>query len=221
MRNHANYCVYCHINKVNGKRYVGITCRIPEHRWQGGAGYSHNKHFQAAIQKYGWDSFDHIIMHSGLTHQEACEYEKQYIKQWNLRDTTFGYNLTDGGEGCTGRILSGETKAKISASHIGIGKSVPLSNEHKQKISEALTGVPHPHIGGKRRPFTDAQKQRVSDAHKKPVAMYGTDGTLIRIFESATDGANFVGLKTYGDISKCCHGKRKTVGGYVWRYVND
>ena len=61
MRNHTNYCVYCNMNKVNGKRYVGITCRIPEQRWQGGAGYSRNKHFHAAIKKYGLDSFDHIV----------------------------------------------------------------------------------------------------------------------------------------------------------------
>lgn len=215
-----NYCVYCHINKTNGKRYVGITCRDPETRWRNGTGYSYNGHFHASIKKYGWDGFEHIILHSGLSKKDACQYESDYIKRWNLRDGNFGYNLTNGGEGCRGRILSEETKAKISASHIGIGKSVPLSEEHKQKISEALRGKPHPHkIVKKRKPFTEEQKKHVSDAHKIPVIMYDRDGVPIKVFQSCREGAMYVGLKTAGDINKCCKGRRKTAGGYLWGYV--
>ena len=33
------YCVYMHINKINNKRYIGITFREPEQRLQKGYGY--------------------------------------------------------------------------------------------------------------------------------------------------------------------------------------
>lgn len=224
MPQERNYCVYCHTNRSNGKRYVGITCRTPEERWRNGTQYYHNEHFYRAIQKYGWDGFSHDILHTDLTHSEACEYERKYIKDWNLRDGNYGYNLTDGGDGCSGRVLSDETKAKISASHIGIGKGKTLSDEHKRKISEALTGRPtqnrRPYP--KRGPMSDELKAILSDAHqKKPVVMYNKDGEYIMSFRASKEAAQYVGLKTNSDILRCCAGKRSSAGGYKWRYLDD
>ena len=224
MEQSKNYCVYCHTNKFNGKRYVGITCRPPEERWQNGTRYNHNEHFYRAIQKYGWDSFSHDILHTGLTHQEACEYEKMYIKDWNLRDESCGYNMTDGGEGCPGRIMSAESRAKLSASLAGVGKGRTLSDEHKRKISEALTGRPSPKRRPypKRGPMSDELRAILSDAHqKKPVAMYSKEGEYIMSFPASKEAARYVGLKTNSDILKCCSGKRSSAGGYQWRYIND
>lgn len=48
-----NNIVYCHINKINGKRYFGITYQKPKDRWKNGTHYEHNKHFSNSIKKYG------------------------------------------------------------------------------------------------------------------------------------------------------------------------
>lgn len=39
MKNTNNYKVYQHINKVNGKRYIGYTKLSPCNRWKNGNGY--------------------------------------------------------------------------------------------------------------------------------------------------------------------------------------
>ena len=47
-----NFCVYMHISP-NNKRYIGLTSRKPEHRWNNGKGYKGNSYFTNAINKYG------------------------------------------------------------------------------------------------------------------------------------------------------------------------
>lgn len=47
-------------DRINGKRYIGITNNTPK-RWYGkGKHYDGCPYFFAAIQKYGWDNFDYL-----------------------------------------------------------------------------------------------------------------------------------------------------------------
>lgn len=108
------YVVYEHISP-DGKSYVGITRRSTYERWgKGGYGYKKNIHFYRAIQKYGWDNFEHIIIAENLTKEEACKMEIELIKEKNLTDYNFGYNICAGGEGRFGDTQSLETRNKIS-----------------------------------------------------------------------------------------------------------
>ena len=78
------YAVYCHTNKINGKKYVGITGNKPEYRWKNGLGYQNHPHFFAAIKKYGWHNFWHEVLYTGLTKAEAEEWETKLIKEYNI-----------------------------------------------------------------------------------------------------------------------------------------
>lgn len=132
----ASWCVYIHTNMNDNKKYIGITSQIPEKRWKNGHGYTYNPYFYNAINKYGWDSFLHEIVCDDLSEEEAKTKEIDLIAKYNTTDDRFGYNLTKGGAGTTGRKCSEETKKKISNAHIGM----TLSDDTKKKISESLLG---------------------------------------------------------------------------------
>lgn len=90
------YYVYRHISP-SGKSYIGITKQNPERRFQNGAGYKTQKVFYRAIEKYGWDSFEHEIVESGLTEKEAYEKEAYYIDEVYKSYAPNGYNIREGG----------------------------------------------------------------------------------------------------------------------------
>lgn len=93
-----NYTVYEHINKINGKRYIGVTKQKPEKRWENGKGYIHNKHFYQAIEKYGWkEGFEHKIICSNLNEEAAYTMEQILIEQYDLTNPNKGYNINQGG----------------------------------------------------------------------------------------------------------------------------
>lgn len=125
--------VYVHVNKTNGKMYVGVTKNKVEKRWKNGKGYIECVHFYRAIQKYGWDNFDHEIIADCLTEEEALHMEQMLIEKLNLQDDRFGYNIRYGGTNCS---LSEETKAKIGAAL----RDVPHSEEVRKMQSEIKKG---------------------------------------------------------------------------------
>lgn len=169
-----SHTVYMHICP-NSKVYVGLTCQSVEGRWNGGEGYKHQKLFYRAIQKYGWDNIQHIIVVSNVTLDDACELERQLIAYYQSNNPNYGYNLTDGGEGISGYHLTNEqierrkqsslgrkhiqaTKDKISK--LNKGRKLNLTDEQRRACVERALKLPHP----KR---TEEQKKRMSEAYEK------------------------------------------------------
>lgn len=173
-----NYCLYVHTCKFpdkNGiyKKYFGITSMIPNERWGRGSGYRKNKHFYRTILKYGWDSFEHIILHDYLTEWEAEELEKLFIAHYKTYDKKYGFNKTMGGE--SGKIMTNEVRKKMSESRKGkyTGENSPhygkhLSEGHKRKISESLRGK---YIGEKSPNWSKTPSQETRD--KISIALKG------------------------------------------------
>jgi hypothetical protein len=76
-----------------------------------------------------------IFLKKNLTDEQARNHEIYMIAVLGRKDLQTGIlrNMTAGGEGCSGRIFSQETKNKISKKLKGIKKS----EEHRKKLSEA------------------------------------------------------------------------------------
>lgn len=221
------YSVYKHQNKINGKIYIGITMQQPEKRWgNNGINYKSSPHFYAAIQKYGWDNFEHVILFENLTHDEACTKEQELIQQYNSMDREFGYNSTSGGNAF---IMNEETKQKISQAMIGntngLGHACPeekkrkiseaqkgrvFTEEHKQKLSEAAK---QRHV-----PCSEEKKKKLSQNYPNKKQVYCEE--LDTVYESVQECSRQLGIPAT-NISKLCGGRGKTLKGYHLRYYND
>lgn len=97
-RDDARWKVYVYTNKVNGKKYVGQTCRsLKERAGKDGKLYRQCTAFSAAIKKYGWDNFEPEIVADHLTRKEANDFEKVLISKLNTQSNKYGYNISSGG----------------------------------------------------------------------------------------------------------------------------
>ena len=230
------YCVYCHTSP-DGRRYIGVTCRKPEKRWNYGNGYKENSYFTRSIEKYGWGNFKHEILCEGLTRQGASWLEKKFIEFYGTTDRAKGFNLELGGLNGD-KELSDETKRKIGDSHRGRyteaqwaatiarrGKGFPHTEEAKKKIGDAHRG----------KHLSEEHKKKLSEAHKgkmpsaknleilrncniKSVDQFDINGNFIARHSSIRGAACTIGIKEQ-NISACCRGKTKSAGNFVWKYA--
>ena len=106
-----NYLIYIHINKINNKIYVGQTCQKPQYRWNHGQGYKQCPYFYSAIQKYGWDNFEHIVLNQNLSLEEANFLQEYYITIFDSTNPQNGYNIQKGG---LNREINEQTRKRIS-----------------------------------------------------------------------------------------------------------
>ena len=136
--------VYMHTCRINGKRQIGITGQHIEKRWSKGDGYRTNPKFQADIQKYGWENFEHIILDENLSIVEAEIKEAEQIEKYDTIRS--GYNRSPGGSGFGG------------CQH---------TEESKRKIGNAISGANNPNYGGKCCTDEWREKQRRSHTGKK------------------------------------------------------
>lgn len=112
-RRMKNWTVYKHV-APNGKVYVGISSDI-KRRWAANGYYYRltDTVFSRALNKYGWNCFQHVIVQEGLTKKEACAMEKTLIAYY--KEKRLSYNITDGGEGYCGKHSEEHNKHKVEA----------------------------------------------------------------------------------------------------------
>ena len=243
------YVIYIHKNKINGKVYIGQTSQNPIKRWDNGKGYITSPKFYSAILKYGWNNFEHIILYTDLTQEQANQIEQELIQQYNSQNDQYGYNITSGGCNFSHSV---ETKQKIGKANSIALKGNNHSKEQNELMSQKFKGENNPFYG---KHHTEETKQKISNARKGKFTgsnhpFYGkhhTEESLQKmgqnrqgkggkkviceqtgeIFECMMDAARWCGLTTACSIGQCCMGKVKTAGKHpitkeklTWRYLD-
>lgn len=158
-KSEQNPGIYCIINKVNDKKYVGQTYCLEKRMYEHKRKSRSCPAIHAAIEKYGIDNFDFEII-------EKCEIEfldereKYWIKELHSHISEWGYNISWGGNTPQlGRKHTPEEILKMIKSSPRLSGSMApnwgrqFSEEHKRKIQENHKdnrGEKHPSYGKKK-----------------------------------------------------------------------
>lgn len=237
------FTIYMHKNKINQKVYIGITSQSCQLRWRrAGEGYKQQPKFYNAIQKYGWDNFEHIILFENLTEEEADLKEIALIKLYN--SIANGYNIQKGGKSYS---HTKETKNKLKNKMLGkkhTEEAKQKMREHTAKKSvicletqesyESIlaaskeTGIDASSISRCCRDLqitagklhwqynNDKQEnqQLKADKRYRPVQCITTGKKYISIAAAAKDTNSDL-----SNIKKVCDGKYKTTNKLKWKYI--
>lgn len=231
--------VYCYTNKINDKKYIGITKnklakRHREHLYDS-KNNRDNCPFHNAIRKYGIENFELEILRICKTEKELKESEMYFINKYNTfihYENSKGYNATLGGDGIYG--LSGENNP-LYGTHL----SEERKDQNRKIMKELYDKGKHPFnkmsFKKEDNPFygkhhTNETKQKIGDANRgSNSGKYGTGQKVIcvntgEIFISIHDAFLKTGISK-GSISECCKGKRKSAGKLngeklYWKFID-
>lgn len=171
------------ITNPKGKVYIGQSINIDKR-------FKYYKNLDCKLQtkiynslaKYGYENHIFEIIVSGDFNQELLnDLEIHYIRLYNSYNN--GLNLTAGGMGSRGRVVSESMKKKISEANKGrtsYNKGKHLSEETKKKLSE------------KRKLYVTSEetKKKLSLAGGRKVI----DTSTGIIYRSAKEGADFLNV---------------------------
>lgn len=212
-----SYTVYIHVNKTNNKKYIGITCQTnPKRRWANGAGYKQQRRFYNAIKHYGFDGFEHIILESGLSKEQAELKEQEYIRKYKSNDLRYGYNIENGGHV---NKYTDEQRKRMSSVMLGRTHSEQtkrkMSIAHKGKSAEWLIGTKASDVT---RAKMSAQRKGVQNVRSRKVYQYDLNGNFVAEYEYMDLAKDALGLNSTSHISRCCLGQRKKAHGFMLSY---
>ena len=147
-------CVYRHIRlDKNEPFYIGIGKNINR-------AYSvknRNKYWRNITNK---TNYEIEILFDEITYDEAKEKEKEFIALYGRKDLNSGclVNMTNGGDGTLGAIISNDTRKKISKKSKGNKYRLGLTTSLRQKkaVSES----------NKKRVWSKETKEKLSKAFK-------------------------------------------------------
>lgn len=220
--NHYN-CIYMYISP-SGKMYIGKAIDFNK-RYKTHIYASNNKNckdynvpFHNAIRKYGIENFKIKILAEDLKLEELGYWENYYIEKYNLyAKNGKGYNIANGGQG--GNNFAGKTNEEMEE-----------VKKHMRENHFDCTGKNHHQYG---KPRTETEKNNISKGLNKAkengtkigrkgkkIYQFDKDMNLIKIWDIAMDIQRELNIDNSA-IIKCCKGKRKTAGGYIWKYAED
>ena len=230
--------VYVITNKINHKRYVGITTQTIAKRWEQHKSIarqiSHRDSksiFKKAIRKYGEDAWIIEQLDTADSLEELKEKEIYWIdklKTYAFDENSWGYNSTRGGD-----YVDERNFRPVYVCDIVQGKIIKECNSIKEaeRFTKArIENIEKKNIssGGfcildKERNKNFTEKELVDKIHSLyPTLVYKLDleGNIIELYRNTTE-ASLQNNCPSGNLIAACENKRRLCHGFQWCYQKD
>lgn len=205
------WVIYQHINKINGKRYIGQTSQSQERRWRNGEGYIDSPKFWNAIQKYGWENFEHQIIEVGNSQEWANQREIYWIAFYDtFNNDKKGYNMTPGGGNYMKELWKDQEFRNKMCYAFSLARKRDWSNKEfaQNRLNSLLDGLNKAWEDPIWRENRIKNMMGDKNSNAKSVKNLETN----KIFTTIKEAAEWAGLKSVSGIGQCCRGKQKTAG---------
>lgn len=200
--------IYRIVNDINNKIYIGKTEFSIEKRWEEHCRdylkkRNEKRPLYSAMKKYG-------INHFFIEKIEETDFPEERERYWIERYDSFkyGYNATIGGDGK--KYLDYDLIYRTYLDNKSIKKTAQLCNCGLDSVKKILfqKGLTNDDI-----------KENCRINSLKPIAKLDKNtGEILEVFSSITE-AELKYPNTNKHISSVCKGKRKSCGGFGWKYL--
>ena len=222
------YTIYKLIDpETNETRYIGLTFNDLKQRLRSHCSEKSKSHKSNWVQLLGSKGLKPIIEsieEDISSYDDVCEREVYYIEKYKSE----GHRLTNMASGGNkNKKMSDETRKKMSESAKNRNFKLVLSDETKKILSEkAIERFKDDNereklrISNKKYEDSKSDDQKLQDILKqnnKFVLQYDKEMNFIMEYPSTREAERKT--KIYrANISKCCKGKVKSAGGFIWKY---
>lgn len=160
------------------------------------------KEYHSKVMKQKWTSKEYREIRENINNSEE---HKRKVSE----------SLKGEKNGMFGKTHSEEAKRQMSISRTGeknIWYGKQKSEGYRAKIKSTLTDYYQNHE------VSEDTRKLISEKISTPVEQYSMDGVFIASYKSTNEAGRIVGIDA-SCIVKVCKGKRKSAGGYHWRYA--
>lgn len=232
--------VYLIKNKINDKRYVGITTRSPQQRFKEHLASSNgkrefNKPFYQAIQKYGKENFI-LEWYENYSDKIKNFYELEkleskfivYYKTYIGFNPCYGYNANYYGGGINPNPLNCRKVCQYDIDTLVLIKKYFSISEASRETESDKTSIyecckhRNQTAGGFIWAYEGEEPQKLQPTKhfRERVSQYDLFGEFINTYDSIREAAKITNTE-HTCISQCCRHDIQTAGGFIWAYEGE